>query len=66
MDHYLKTYDNNIHMANIIYAMIVISMICFILFGVLGNSLRNDFANLEIVKKARRDKRDQRLHGGAA
>lgn len=58
LDHYIKTGDNNIHMANILYALGVIVAVMFILGSVLGFSLRRDFANLKVLSNFRRNTRD--------
>lgn len=55
MDHYIKTSNNNIHMANILYALVVIGVVVSALILLLGRNLRNDFASIELIKNARRE-----------
>jgi hypothetical protein len=43
MDHYYKFGDNDIHLANIIYAFVAIGVIWFALMALLGRGLHNDF-----------------------
>jgi hypothetical protein len=43
MDHYYKFGDNDIHMANIIYAFAAIGVIMFVLMALLGRGLHYDF-----------------------
>jgi hypothetical protein len=60
MDHYIKTGDDNIHMANILYSFLAIAVLVFSLMSILGKQLWNDFTSLEVLKQNRRQKRDER------
>jgi transmembrane 9 superfamily protein 2/4 len=64
MDHYIKTGDDNIHMANIIYSLIAIAVLVFTLMSILGRQLWNDFTSLEVLKQNRRAKREERRNRG--
>lgn len=64
MDHYVKTGDNNIHMANILWSCAIILAVVLLLGLVLERSLARDFASLEILRGNRRAKRDERRNGG--
>jgi hypothetical protein len=54
LDHYIKTGDNNIHMANIIYTACAAITLVIVLMLVLERSLSRDFSKLEILKTSRR------------
>lgn len=60
MDHYAKFGDNNIHLANIIYAFAVIGAIVIVLSAFLTRSIQKDFKALDLIKNKRKEKRDQR------
>lgn len=63
MDHYVKTGDDNIHMANILYSFLAIGLSVSTLAAILGRSLWNDFTSLEVLKNNRRTRRDERRNG---
>lgn len=60
MDHYVKTGDDNIHMANILYSFCAIAVLVFSLMSILGRQLWNDFTSLEVLKQNRRQRREER------
>lgn len=59
-DHYIKFGDNNIHLANMIYALAAIAAIVIILSALLTRSVQNDFKAIELLNNRRKEKRDQR------
>ena len=63
LDHYVKTGDDNINMANILYSLAAIGVLVACLSLVLGRSLWNDFTSLEVLKNNRRTRRDERRGG---
>lgn len=63
LDHYIKTGDNNIHLANIIYAACAAVTLVVTLLLVLERSLSRDFTKLEILKTSRRQMREHRRSG---
>lgn len=63
LDHYVKTGDDNIHMANILYSLVAIGIAVAILSIILGRQLFNDFASLEVLKSHRRNRRNERRGG---
>ena len=60
MDHYVKFGNNDIHMASILWSFGCIALFVLILGSLLGRSLNNDFANIELISRNRKAKRDQR------
>lgn len=60
MDHYVKLGNNNIHLASILYSTGFIAIFVLVLGSLLGRSLSNDFANIELISRNRKAKRDQR------
>jgi hypothetical protein len=60
MDHYAKFGDNNIHMANMLYALAAITALVMILGALLSRAITKDFASLELINNRRKEKRDQR------
>jgi hypothetical protein len=60
MDHYAKFGDNNIHLANMLYALAAISALVMVLGALLSRSITKDFASLELLNNKRKEKRDQR------
>jgi len=60
LDHYMKTSDNNIHLAAILYSLLAIGFVVIILTLLLGRSIKRDFANIELINSKRKSKRDER------
>ena len=58
MDHYVKFGNNDIHMASILWSFGCIALFVLILGSLLGRSLNNDFANIELISRNRKAKRD--------
>lgn len=63
MDHYVKTGNNDIHMASILWSILAIACAVIILGVVLERSISRDFASLEVLRGHRRTKRDERRNG---
>jgi len=60
MDHFVKTSNNNIHMASILYALAVIFSFVLILGFLLQHTLSKDFKAIEMITNFRRQQRTQR------
>jgi hypothetical protein len=60
MDHYIKTGDNNIHMANIIYAWLLIVAGMALLIFLLQRALNKDFAKIELIDTKRKQNKNYR------
>jgi len=60
LDHYLKIGNNNIHLAAILYTLLVIGLLIVVIGSLLARSLRRDFANLELMNLRRKEKREER------
>ena len=54
LDHYIKTGDNNIHLANILWSIGLIVVITGAVLAVLERSITADFAQLKILVDKRR------------
>jgi hypothetical protein len=48
LDHYKKIGNNNIHMAAILYNLMVIGGLVLIISTILATSLKRDIANIEL------------------
>jgi len=57
LDHYTKTSNNNIHLANIFYAMCVMLFVIAVLSFILKRGLDRDFKALELIGIKRKDQR---------
>jgi hypothetical protein len=64
MDHYMKFGNNNIHLANIIYSTMTISILFLIIAACLYRAIGNDFKAIEMIASKRRAKRDERRTRG--
>lgn len=60
MDHYYKMGDGNIHAAQIIVALTIVTVVGCLLAIMLKRSLRKDFANLELSVLRKKEKRSER------
>jgi len=60
MDHYVKTGNNNIHLANILYAILLIGALVLSLTFLLNRTIRADFKNIDLINLKRKEKRDER------
>lgn len=49
MDHYVKIGNNNIHMAALLYNLMIIGVLFFIISTVLAVSLKKDLSNIELL-----------------
>ena len=49
MDHYVKTGNNNIHLANILYAILLIGALVLSLTFLLNRTIRADFKNIDLI-----------------
>jgi hypothetical protein len=58
MDHYVKLGNNDIHMASILWSFACIALFVLILGSLLGRSINNDFANIELISRNRKAKRE--------
>lgn len=63
LDHYQKTRNNNIHMANILYSFAVLGALVMALSCILKCKLEKDFRSLELATNVRRERRQERLSG---
>lgn len=57
LDHYTKTANNNIHMANIFYALCVMLFVIAVLSFILKRGLDRDFKALELIGIKRKEQR---------
>lgn len=48
MDHYVKIGNNNIHLAAILYNLMIIGILILVISAVLAKSLKKDLANIEL------------------
>ena len=53
LDHYMKTEDNNIHMASILYSLLTIMVSLLIIMCLLGKTIQRDFKNVELINARR-------------
>ena len=60
MDHYLKIGNNNIHMAAILYNLMVIGILALVLCAIIAGSLKRDLSNIELLNIQKKQKRDER------
>jgi hypothetical protein len=60
LDHYMKTSNNDIHLAVILYSLATIAVLIMILVTLLGKTISRDFNQIELINKRRLDKRDER------
>ena len=60
MDHYVKTGNNNIHLANILYAILLVGALVITLTFLLNKTIRADFKNIDLINLKRKEKRDER------
>jgi hypothetical protein len=49
MDHYLKIGNNNIHMAALLYNLMVIFILVLVISTILATSLKRDLSNIELL-----------------
>lgn len=63
MDHYLKIGNNNIHMAAILYNLMVIGILVLFLGAILATSLKRDLSKIELLNIRKKEKRDERRRG---
>ena len=59
MDHYVKTGNNNIHLANILYAILLVGTLVITLTFLLNKTIRADFKNIDLINLKRKEKRDE-------
>lgn len=60
LDHYMKIGNNNIHLAAILYNLMVIGILIVVIVAVLATSLKRDLANVELLSIRKIEKRDER------
>lgn len=60
LDHYMKIGNNNIHLAAILYNLMVIGILIVVIVAVLATSLKRDLANVELLSIRKKEKRDER------
>lgn len=53
LDHYMKTSDNNIHLAVILYSLATIVVLVMILVTLLGKTISRDLNQIELINKRR-------------
>lgn len=53
LDHYMKTSDNNIHLAVILYSLATITVLFLILMALLGKTISRDLNQIELINKRR-------------
>lgn len=60
LDHYLKIGNNNIHMAAILYSLLVIAILVVFLGSVLTRSVKKDLALIELINMRKKENLDSR------
>lgn len=60
LDHYMKIGNNNIHLAAILYNLMVIGILIVVIVAVLATSLKRDLVNVELLSIRKKEKRDER------
>ena len=56
----MKIGNNNIHLAAILYNLMVIGILIVVIVAVLATSLKRDLANVELLSIRKKEKRDER------
>lgn len=60
LDHYKKIGNNNVHMAAILYNLMVIGVLVLIITMILGTSLKRDFASIALFNIRKKESREAR------
>ena len=58
LDHYLKIGNNDIHMAAILYSLLVIGVLITVIGSILARSVKRDLANIEMINSRRKANRE--------
>ena len=53
LDHYMKIGDNDIHLAQLIYSILIIAGLLAILIRTLHKSITKDFLSIELIRSSR-------------
>jgi hypothetical protein len=56
----MKIGNNNVHLAAILYNLMVIGILIVVIVAVLATSLKRDLANVELLGIRKKEKRDER------
>lgn len=56
----MKIGNNNIHLAAILYNLMVIGILIVVIVAVLATSLKRDLANVELLSIRKKENRDER------
>ena len=60
MDHYVKIGNNNIHLAALLYNLMVIGILVLIVSAILATSLKRDLSKIELLNIQKKDRNEER------